>query len=99
MAKKILLWTAFVLLCLARHTLAALSHLKRAVSNGTPPHNNTPTMNGLRLVPHEEDARNTSSEAIKTSWFGGPVAAEDDKKESLAAERTAASDNYLDDRP
>ena len=90
---------AFVLLCLARHTMAALAHLKRAMSNTAPPGYNVPATNGLKLMAQDDNARNATSEAIKTSWFGRPVAAEDDKQESPAAERTAASDSYLDDRP
>ncbi len=64
--------SAFVLLCLVRHAMTGLLHLKRPAPTVAQRPLTSPT-NGLKLVPHEEEPRGASSEAIKGSWFARPV--------------------------
>jgi energy-converting hydrogenase Eha subunit E len=69
--------SAFVLLCLARHAMAGLLHLKRPTPAALP---RPPTSSGdaLRLVPHEQVEQGDSSEGIQTSWFGRPAIVNDE---------------------
>jgi hypothetical protein len=74
-----ILWcsSAFVLLCLIRHTMAGLLHLKRptlTVAQSKP----VEALNGLKLVPREEEPRQPSSEAIQSGWFSRPVVVDEE---------------------
>jgi hypothetical protein len=69
--------SAFVLLCLTRYAMAGLLHLKRSTQTA-PPRPTSQEMNALKLVPHEEEARPVSSEAIKASWFARPVVVDEE---------------------
>jgi hypothetical protein len=69
-----LVWcaSAFVLLCLTRHAMAGLLHMKRPRSGAAP---SAPAFgSALKLVPDEEQP----SEAIRGSWFTRPVIVDQD---------------------
>lgn len=65
--------SAFVLLCLTRHAMAGLLHLKRPRSGAAV--QSAPVFgSALKLVPDEEHP----SEAIRGSWFARPVIVDQD---------------------
>jgi hypothetical protein len=69
--------SAFVLLCLTRHAMTGLLHLKRPTATTTTA-KSSEVLNGLKLVAREEEPRKTASEAIQDGWFGRPVVVEDE---------------------
>jgi hypothetical protein len=70
--------SAFVLMCLTRHAMAGLLHLKRPQSTPVTPRPAVPDRKPLQLVPREEEPRAAPSDAIKTSWFTRPVVVDDE---------------------
>jgi hypothetical protein len=69
--------SAFVLLCLARHAMAGLLHLKRPTPTELPRPPSS-SSDELRLVPHEQMVQADSSEGIQTDWFGRPAVVNDE---------------------
>ncbi len=69
--------SAFVLLCLARHAMAGLLHLKRPTPTALP-RPSASSSDELRLAPYEQVVQGASSEGIQTSWFGRPAVVDDD---------------------
>jgi hypothetical protein len=69
--------SAFVLLCLTRHVMTGLLHLKRPTPTALPRPPSS-SSDELRLVPREQVMQGASSEGIQTSWFGRPAVVDDD---------------------